>query len=51
MNSRYELYRNGRLVNVSNSYKALRLTAIRFSVSHSSVYILDTYTKIKFKIR
>ena len=51
MSSRYELYHNGRLVNVSNNYKALRLSAIRFSASHSKVYIYDTHTKIKFNIR
>ena len=51
MTSRYELYHNGRLVNVSNNYKSLRLSALRFAVAHSSVYIIDTYTKIKFNIR
>ena len=51
MNYRYELYHNGRLVNVSNNYKTLRLSAIRFSAAHSKTYILDTNTKIKFNIR
>ena len=51
MNHRYELYHNGRLINVSDNYKALRLSAIRFAASHSKVYIYDTHTKIKFNIR
>ena len=51
MSYRYELYHNGRLVNVSNNYKALRLSAIRLSASHLNVYVIDTHTKIKFKIR
>ncbi len=50
MNHRYELYHKGRLVNVSDNYKSLRLSALRFAVAHHKTYIIDTYTKIKYTI-
>lgn len=49
MNHRYALYHNGRLVNVSNNYRTLRLSALRFSSAHRNVYIIDTATNIKYK--
>ena len=49
MNHRYALYYNGRLVNVSNNYRTLRLSALRFASAHSNVYIIDTATNIKYK--
>ena len=49
MNHRYELYHNGRLVNVSDNYRTLRLSALRFAAAHRNVYIIDTVTNIKYK--
>ena len=49
MNHRYELYHNGRLVNVSDNYRTLRLSALRFATARRNVYIIDTVTNIKYK--